>query len=396
MSKRRRPGVNDFRPYDPIHAAVGYLMGSKNSTDLRHIIRAMSHNITQISHIVSAHQLKTAYIGWLGYDNLGDEIILDAHKKLFPSLDFIPYEKRDFAHAYHSLRRRSFYKAGFLGGGTLIDGTEYWLRRVEDLLNQNIPVACFGTGVSFDEFKCINNKPSLYLNRLKAALDQFQFIGVRGARSADALASIGVTRTQVVGDTALALAPQKISPHADTNRVGICFGLSSSSPIDGDEQEYMKEMIKFVRLLLYKGYEIVLLPIWREDIASNINLMSAVNHPGCTIKTNAYLSYKEYANEVKQCLYFFGQKLHSTIIATMLRIPVVMVGYRPKCQEYMESIKLPQYLLPVRKFTLNTAYESFEDVRANTEAIITSLDVHITQYKELQEKLAKQTLDLFM
>lgn len=342
----------------------------------------------------SGSRERAAYVGWLGYCNLGDEILFDAHKKLFSELSFVISEPADdFAHFYMRLKKKSLYKYGFLGGGTLIDNRDYWPKYAKDLLAQGLPVACFGTGVSFGEFKGEDNNIEAIQSEWRNLLSSFRFIGVRGPQSLRQLKALGIENAQIVGDTALALAPDAAPSAADSKEVGICFGMTKSSPIEGDEEVYFAEMASFIRLLLEQGYGVRLLPISKDDLPSNERLLGIVNDSRCEIKRDAYKSFDVYAREVLTCRFFFGQKLHSTIIATMHRVPSVMIGYRAKCRDYMESVRMQDYLMSSEVFTAQRGWMMLKKLEAGEMTIRQELDNQILYYLHLQRELAPKVVE---
>lgn len=361
----------------------------------RHNKRLFKYSSNQF--LKYSHPRKTAYIGWIGYNNLGDEILLKAHKRLFSNFCFIPYELNDSAHMYSSVMNKSYYSYGCLGGGTLIDGRNYWLKYIKDMFNQKIPIFCFGTGVSFTEFcSNINDVSQDYFLTWKKILNQFKYIGVRGPRSKKQLESIGVTNVNVVGDTAIALAPITVPQRIHNKCVGICFGLNKESPISGNKSQYFNEMVKTCHKLINTGYTIKLLPIWSEDLPSNILLQTQINDSKCVLNTQCFKSFEDYKNQVIECEYFIGQKLHSTIIATMFRIPSIMVGYRPKSRDYMESISMEKYLISTSDFTEYRTMQLFQELCSNYTRIREKLNIEIMNFRNIQYITARKITDLLL
>ena len=64
---------------------------------------------------------KGAYIGWVGHNNLGDEILHQAHLKLFSHFDILSYESNSLIEKSLMLINKNVYDFGILGGGTLIN-----------------------------------------------------------------------------------------------------------------------------------------------------------------------------------------------------------------------------------------------------------------------------------
>lgn len=331
----------------------------------------------------------TSYIGWVGFDNLGDEILFEAHKQLFSRLNFVIYAPSRFVNKKFQADNASLYKLGFLGGGTLINRSDYWLGQVSDLLDQNVPMHCFGTGVASPDFW---NKDSegLIKKEWVNALNRFEFVGIRGPLSQKYLVDSGVNNTVVIGDTALALAPKILPPRSVHNKIGINFGLLEGNMIWGSPDKYFREMVKFIHVLIGMGFDVVLLPVWKDDIQSNIELLDKVNSAKCYLESNAYRSLEAYSKEVVDCQYFIGQKLHATIIATSHRVPSIMLAYRPKCVDYMESIKMSEYTIKTSDFTSQDIGLIFERLVVAHEKVRRRLDKEVLRYSNLQHKYARE------
>jgi hypothetical protein len=56
-----------------------------------------------------------AYAGWVGYDNLGDEVLYQSYIKLFHSFCFIPYKSNSIVERYYKLIKKQVYDIVVLG-----------------------------------------------------------------------------------------------------------------------------------------------------------------------------------------------------------------------------------------------------------------------------------------
>ncbi len=162
----------------------------------------------------------------------------------------------------------------------------------------------------------------------------------------------------------------------------------------GSPEVYKREMIKFIKSLISSGVEVVLLPIWEKDVPSNKAILEAVNHPRC-IMIKAYSSYADFKEEAQRCDYFIGQKLHASIIAYMNGVSTIMIEYRPKCRDFMESIEMEKYLIRTSDFTSDGALKLLESLTKNTPAVLKLSRQKILDYKGLQFKRAAELSSLF-
>ncbi|HEY9667968.1 MAG TPA: hypothetical protein V6C91_14245, partial [Coleofasciculaceae cyanobacterium] len=103
------------------------------------------------------------YIGWLGHQNFGDEVLYVAFKKLFAELQILLYTDCKTLAPHRSIdpielicyrkfiKRQRFYDFVFLGGGTLINRQLYldWFKHA---LERGLQGIVFGTGVCDPSF----------------------------------------------------------------------------------------------------------------------------------------------------------------------------------------------------------------------------------------------------
>lgn len=330
------------------------------------------------------------YIGWTGHGNLGDEILFDAHKALFPRLEFVPYRGRSLANLFGMLAHKPKYVAGFLGGGTLINQSPAWIRKICDVQDRNLPVLCFGTGVTEDKFKLAFEKTNLadWVDTLKT----MKFVGIRGPRSQSLLQGANFADAMITGDTALALAPATMKEHTENSIIGFNYGLVKKTQIWGDEDEYTQNIVQIIKMLIADGNEVRLLPVWADDIESNERLAKLVDSPKCTVRL-CFDSLENYTRELDQCGLFIGQKLHATIMATMERIPSIMIEYQPKCRDYMASISMEQFVVKTSECTPEIIAEQINALEKSYEEVRRTLDDKVTVYRTNQYKLAKQLED---
>lgn len=134
---------------------------------------------------------------------------------------------------------------------------------------------------------------------------------------------------------------------------------------------------------------------WKDDLTSNIRLQKEINNQKCELVAECYRSFESYIKEVAGCEYFIGQKLHSTIIATMCRIPSIMIGYRPKNLDYMKSINMEKYLLPISDFTKNGALLLLDKLFSDSDRVQMELDKEITNLVKIQKEWAKKLQHFF-
>ncbi|MCE2594724.1 polysaccharide pyruvyl transferase family protein [Motilimonas cestriensis] len=332
---------------------------------------------------------KSCYIGWVGYKNLGDEILFDAHNELFPNENFKLYLRSKILDNFFP--NAHTYKSAFLGGGTLINQANIWLELLEDFHKKSVPLFCFGTGVVSPDF-WNSNVSWGWQNRIQEWADmlkKFEYVGVRGPISCKQLTDLGV-KAEIIGDTAISLAPNSVERKLIKGKpvVGINIGFTKGK-MWGEEKSFLSEIDKTIKKLLDTGHSIKLLPVWDADIPVNKAIME--RFPGKDIDlVLSYENYEGYTNQLKQCDVFVGEKLHATVIATLHRVPSIMIEYRPKCLEYMMSIEMERYCMNTSTFKAEDCIDKVNFLLSNANQVSTELEERILHYKNIQFSKSKQ------
>lgn len=340
---------------------------------------------------IAAHNQFDGYIGWVGYGNLGDEALYEAHRLLFPALNFMPFRVTKPTRLFSALTGRTIpLRAAVLGGGTLINQSEIWLRQTRYAINMGVPVFCMGTGVASHNFwkyhPGVHDTQRLY--DWKDVLSKFVFVGVRGPESLSLLKAKGID-AEIVGDTAFSLPFSSAKSNRTFKKVvGINVGINAETAMWGNSQLFLLEIKKTVIKLLEDGFEVRLLPVWAKDVAVSLDVQQWVNSKRCRV-IKAYDNYLMYADQVKKCDIFIGQKLHATIFATINNVPSIMLEYRPKCLDYMMSINMERYSVRTDKVKseqlLALVYRLIDD----RNSVRTELSVRANYFKDLQAKKAE-------
>ena len=330
------------------------------------------------------------YIGLVGYNNLGDEVLYEAHQKLFPFHKLMPYRKDGIiVEKIADVMHRPLCKHAILGGGTLINDGDVWLAKTERLLNNGSRIFCIGTGVESSAFYGEDDTTSELLKKWVSVLERFEFVGVRGPRSKMILERAGAKKVVVTGDTALSLTEENLKIGPSQGTVGITYGDVPGNPMWGDRAQYRSELIKVIKSIIKSGSKVMLLPVWGIDLESNRSLLREISDPNCSM-VEAYDSFSSFSKALQKCDIFIGQKLHSTIIALMNRVPSIMVEYRPKCLDFMSSVGLEEYVVKTSDFTLKDFLKLYEKVQKNHGKIKSETETRILEYKHIQFEHAKK------
>ncbi|MCD6327436.1 polysaccharide pyruvyl transferase family protein [bacterium] len=337
---------------------------------------------------------RIAYIGWQGHENLGDEMLYEAHKRLFPDYHVLPFvslskKRRDL---HRRIARRDVFQAGCLGGGTLINrakGYEYKLAR---LLAECSPVFCLGTGVANPEFWEGRDGWGADLRAWIGLLKQCRFVGVRGPMSADLLKQAGLQDVEVVGDSALVLARDSYKTNGETKTLGINIGTSRGN-VWGSEEDMLQKMAQISIKALADGWHILYLCVWPIDYDITVRLaeLTGITDPKIHMITN---DTEQALDLCERCTVFIGMKLHAVVCAICAGVPSIMIEYRPKCRDFMASLDMEEF--NVRSDSLNPAelMDMIQLIRSKRTSIQEKMQERVLHYKQLLVRRAKSISDM--
>ena len=222
------------------------------------------------------------------------------------------------------------------------------------------------------------------------------YVGVRGPDSRRLLAAWSFDDADIVGDTVLSLAPDSVegSEPAEQRIAGVNVGCVNGEPMWGDLQTYVEEMSRFVVLLCKSGYRVRFLPTRESDLPTTEAVIRGVDRPECEV-VRVFDSYPDYVRAVRECEVFVGQKLHSTAIACMQRVPSLMIEYQPKCRDFMASLGLEKYTVRTDAFTAEVGKAMVDDLLWHRTDIVAQLDDRIRGFRRNQSMAAATLLRHF-
>jgi hypothetical protein len=330
-----------------------------------------------------------AYVGgWLGKQNLGDEVLLDACQHLFPAFQILAFDGGRLAVGL--TRVSPIYRAGLLGGGTLIGMDRIFVESAEAFLSVRNDLIVFGTGVDTTRFLGKNGSARDWLPLLKRC----KIAGVRGPDSAAALAEAGMPGVQVIGDPALAFARKDINPSFVPKSIGLNIGASDGS-YWADADRVQREITQLAVQAKKAGWRVEWLVVMPRDLP---NIQKAAEASGTTERIHLiYDDHIQFMEATRSLSVFVGMKLHATVLATCALTPSVMLEYRPKCLDYMKSIGQEAATVRTDEFSADQVWEMARhwDARRNEMATALARGIHSLQEKQraLAEKIARELMN---
>jgi polysaccharide pyruvyl transferase WcaK-like protein len=282
-----------------------------------------------------------AYLGWAGRGNMGDDAILRAMEQAVPGATFTclplyPAETARFLVAPAGARRVR-HGLFLLGGGTVI-GRSSWRMHVHVGLGlvRTRPALMVGAGVEDPDFQGRHSCSGPgELQRWTGILRAFESVTVRGPRSAELLADVGVD-ARVVGDPALLLEPKAGASPPEPGVIGVNLGYGDD--IWGHDQvAVIRAVAGAVSQAIADGYSVRFLVANPEDLVHS-QACAAFAGLGREPDIRITVDPEEFLTEVSQCQAFIGQRLHAVVLATAAAVPSVMLEYQPKCLDFMRSV----------------------------------------------------------
>jgi polysaccharide pyruvyl transferase WcaK-like protein len=308
---------------------------------------------------------RTAYLGWLYHANMGDEAMLEAYRVAFPRCDFVEVPGR-VLRLPRPARRLAAARAIALGGGTLI-GRHAYREALERLsaVAPDAPAVMLGTGVEDPAFHgAAEEEMRAELRRWAGPLARFASVDVRGPRSSELLAEVGVEST-VVGDPALLLGDEELHDPPDARVLGV--NLSVSMEIWGARPDALLDSVATaLDELGDAGWRLRFVPLWPADVESATALQRRLRHPLEVVER--FLSLPDLLAALRTCRAFVGQKLHAVILAAAVHVPAVMLEYHPKCRDFQRSVDRERWTLRTDAATSDALLELVTEIEADLQS----------------------------
>ena len=331
------------------------------------------------------------YIGWIGKGNLGDEALLLSFKKLFPGIrlidlsDTIPVEL--FLHR-RMLGRKQFDMV-FLGGGTLINGSNY-LPPLEKALSRGEPCVVFGTGVRNPQYwsNVWSSDPSESMTAWVESLTRASRVLVRGPDSASILAQYSLDDVQIVGDPALSICSAR--PPREGRASNVVINVGSKGVIWGDQQQVNRVIGQVCRNLLDRGVEVNFVAMNASD-ESFIRLI--VDEHSLAGRVKFWFDYEDIygtINFIKRNDIMIGERLHAVVLGCGSGVPSISIAYRPKCLDFMRSLGLEKYCIRTDELTLESLMAMIRDVESKTAELSAAMNKRCDELRALQEEFAAE------
>ena len=309
-----------------------------------------------------------SYIGWLGRQNFGDEIMLRAVREMFPGAR-VGYEIPGA-------------KLLLLGGGTLINRMTYLesLRRHD---SPRVERVVFGSGVADPDFWGITEPIDQWID----FLDSCTYVGVRGPRSEAILRDWGYKGDlEILGDPGLSVQPTG-SVVVDEGLVVISPAFTSNELWGESDQRVFTALADLVSGLRAEGRPVAYMSCFPGDDRFIMDIMRRSGTVDAEYIA-AYADQEAGMELLARAGVVVAERLHAAVIAAAEGTPFVGIEYRPKIMDFARSVG--QQDMVVRSDVVTA--EQLEALVAKATDGEHSARLHqaVAGFRELQQRVASE------
>jgi len=329
---------------------------------------------------------KTAwYCGWLGHRNLGDEASYLAIRDAFRPTRLVHPRSR-FSQAFRKVGLARKHDLVLVGGGTQIGETGFRnpaLRAMSTCAN----CVVFGTGVEDPSFWPSRDPGRYDLDAWKPILERCAYIGVRGPRSQRYLRQIGI-ESEVIGDPACMFVRPEARHPAAKRRLGLNLG-SGLQGMFGNDESVFESLLGFARKMLDDGWDITPYVVFPGDLPFAGEFARRIGLPQSSIRC-FYNNPADFMNSVREEAVFVGFKLHAVVLAYCARVPSLMIEYRPKCRDFMESIGAEDFIVRADQLTVDGLLAKVQELHTRSAELIKCTAAQLEYFRDKQIATARR------
>ena len=367
----------------------------------------------------SNSKYKILFLGWYGYNAIGDDIIAEVTKRLFfeeaekrgIKLQFIPFSViKDFKYRMiHSYLIKNDLIV--IGGGSILGFdtmnlhmTLFGFDRInlhKISRNRKTPLVIFGGGFRMEKEE-LPEKDRIHMKKL---FDRAILKGVRGPVSQQLLISNGiVNEVEVIGDPALSFYPVPINDKMDGD---FDVGMNVRFMKTGEPQYLKNEEIYaiFARLADHfieeEGAQIHFFSFTENEHDSDteaakkvVKLMKYKNNPKLIPFSNDAL---KMCSLIGKFDYLISQRLHPCILGWVQKVPNICFEYQfLKTTDFMKSIGMDDFIIRTDAFSFDAYLEKYEKMKENRQSIIERSQEYVVQWRKKQREFVNESLDIMV
>lgn len=309
------------------------------------------------------------YVCWNVPNNLGEEALYRVDQAIFAEHGF---ELCRISNMF----REQYSEITLIGGSTTVPLIISKMRTTKYAY-------IFGAGVEDPTF--YGPFDQVLIDRFKKF--NFRLVGVRGNISRSFLKDWGID-SFVIGDPCLSLKPSKVRSR-DSNKIAINIGAAFSEGSWGNQERVAGEMRRVCRILKNRGYELVLIPFWTNNLKEIERLSQSENIP----VFKDWLDIDANLELLSTCRVLIGEKLHSLVFSAAANTPFVGLAYAPEHFDFVDSVGFNEYVLSVNEITAEKVLTLFDNLIDSYEKMQSELGIRVNKFREKQRRFAARIAD---
>lgn len=300
------------------------------------------------------------YIGWIGFNNLGDELLWNIFRDTCAK--YLDKDKITLKPSLPGtdLKNLDEYDMVVLGGGSLF--LPGYLQILQNAIHRGKSVLIWGSGLDWIEEPTLNlllnnQLSSLEQNFIQKDIDVLEevlehalFVGVRGPLTKKAIEiMVGVEKSRkvkVIGDPALLLQNTHLLQSQEKEKIiGINWGTTFNRLYGANENLVEEQLVETANKLINKGYKILIYTVWTNDIPHCERLYNKINNPDyVTLDKNLYTE-QQLITQLSKCKATINFKLHANLLSLAANVPSIPLGYRFKVFDFAALLGLPHLVV---------------------------------------------------
>jgi len=352
---------------------------------------------------------KILYIGWIGYKNLGDELMFDLFKEcLLPlgkdyTLDVVNNEA-----VYLEHYPLSGYDLIVLGGGSIISAPDQMINPVivntlYKAIKLNKKIMIWGSGTDWVPQKYLldlqkEKELNLALNenlveKLNEVLAESVWTGVRGPLTIQLLKNLGVDvgNIRLSGDPGFLLQTgQPAHFHhpfliEQSNKIiGLNWGTAGHNIFGNNEIHVENQLVTALNSLIQAGYKVYMFVVWQNDLYPSERLYNKVNDPQNIFLDKKLHNQEELMNLIHHFTFTLNYKLHANYLSLASKIPFIALGYRFKIFDFVKSVDLDEFIISTDSNEICDDIMKLEkNISINRDEIIKKMISKQSAYREI-------------
>lgn len=298
------------------------------------------------------------YIGWLGFNNVGDELMWLLFRDL--SRSYLSDKKYDVIPSIPGvdINNSNPYDAVVLGGGSLL--IPGYIDVALKAARNKKKVLIWGSGHDRQDYPALNVSGRVTTNlaytgenketneKLAELVQLSAYCGVRGPLSYQFLEDSGVQMEKAIisGDPAFLLpAPSPYRRPIGSKTIGVNFGTAYNRIFGGNEEKVEQQLVDALKKLISQGYRVNIFAVWGPDREACKRLYEKLEDETNVDLDLELLHHEELLEKLKSFAFTINFKLHASYLSAAAGVPFISLGYRFKCFDFGLSVGLEQFVI---------------------------------------------------